>query len=347
MLGVVAGGGHHSFCFCGVISIENLLHAWLDFRKNKRSKTDVSKFELNLENNLFELHNQLVSNKWEPDPYEKFVVYDPKPRIIHKASVRDRVLYQAVYKQLYQIFDKTFIFHSYSSRNFKGIYAGIKSLEESMIKISGNYIKPCHILKCDIRKFFDSVDHNILFRLISHKIMDKEFLYLIKQILFSFEKTKGKGLPLGNVTSQIFSNIYLNELDQYIKHKLKAKYYFRYCDDFVLVSDSKEYLQFCVREIELFCHSILLLDLHAKKIIFRKAINGVDFLGYVLLPYRKVLRTKTKNRMIKKLSKLKNAFGKGLFKRDYLEKVAQSYLGLISHCKSGYIKEQIERVFWD
>lgn len=347
MLGVVAGGGRHSYDFYNVISIGNLLSAWREFRKSKRSKADVSGFELNLEDNIFELHNQLASGIWQPDSYKKFIIHDPKPRIIHKASVRDRVLYQAVYRKLYQIYDKTFIFHSYSSRNSKGIHAGVKSLEMSVRKVSQNYSGSCHILKCDVRKFFDSVDHAILFHLISQKISDEVFLNLIKRILFSFVKTEGKGLPLGNVTSQIFSNIYLNELDQFIKHKLKAEYYFRYCDDFVVVADSREYLEYCVIKIERFCKEKLLLDLHPHKIIFRKSFQGVDFLGYLILPNRRVLRTKTKRRMLKKLAKLKIMFDDGLIETEYLDQVAQSYLGLLSHCKSKNIKQQIERIFWD
>lgn len=324
-----------------------MLAAWQKFREGKRLKLDVIKFELNLENNLFELHNLLVSQNWKPDPYEKFFTYDPKPRIIHKATVRDRVLYQAVYQVLYQIFDSSFIFHSYSSRNYKGTHAGILSVEKYIRKLTRNYTNRAHILKCDVRKFFDSVDHQILLGLIQKKITDPKLYPLIKLIIYSFETLPRKGLPLGNVTSQIFSNIYLNELDQYVKQSLKARNYVRYCDDFVIVSDSKNYLDDCVEKIKEFCKKRLLLDLHSNKIIFRKANQGVDFLGYIILPHRKVLRTKTKNRMLKKLATLKIIFEKGLIKKEYLEQVVQSYLGLLSHCKGENITQQIERIFWD
>lgn len=341
------GRSCHGFDFNDFISVENLLVAWKKFRKGKQSKPDVFNFEMDLENNLFELHNLLISGKWNPSPYKEFLIYDPKLRKISKASVQDRILYQAVYQTLYQIFDSTFIFHSYSSRNFKGIYAGIFSLEKYINKISKNYTFSCHILKCDIKKFFDSVDHNILFNLTSKKITDPNFLLLIKQIIYSFEKTTGKGLPLGNVTSQIFSNIYLNELDQYIKHNLKAKYYVRYCDDFVIVSDSRLFLVDCLGKIKIFCQERLLIDIHPQKIIFRKAHQGIDFLGYVILSHRLILRTKTKNRMLKKLTNLKMLFDKKLVDEKYVEQVVQSYLGLLSHCKSENVIQQIERIFWD
>lgn len=344
---MLAGGGSHSFNFCDVISLGNLLVAWQEFKKGKCSKSDVSKFEINLENNLFELNNLLIFEKWQPDPYEEFSVCDPKLRKIHKASVRDRVLYQAVYSVLYQVFDSSFIFHSYSSRNLKGIYAGINTLEKYINKISNNHTKPCYVLKCDIRKFFDSIDHNTLINLISKKIADKNLLLLLRQIIFSFEKTQGKGLPLGNVTSQLFSNIYLNELDQYVKHNLKTKCYVRYCDDFVVVSDSKIFLDVSLEKIKIFCKEKLFINIHPNKIIFRKAHQGTDFLGYVVLPHRRVLRTKTKNRLLKKLANLKILFDKGLIKKEYIEQVAQSYLGLISHCKGEGIIQQIERIFWD
>lgn len=344
---VVSGGGHHGFNFYDVISLENLLIAWQEFGKGKRSKSDVSQFEINLENNLFELHNLLVFGKWTPNPYEEFSVYDPKLRKIHKASVRDRVLYQAVYRILYQIFDSSFIFHSYSSRNSKGIHVGICSFEKYIDKISKNHTKSCYVLKCDIRKFFDSIDHDVLFNFISKKVTDKNILLLIKQIIYSFEKTDGKGLPLGNVTSQIFSNIYLNELDHYVKHKLKAKCYVRYCDDFVIVSDSMKYLEFCIENLKKFCKEKLFLDIHPNKIIFRKANQGVDFLGYIMLPHRRVLRIKTKNRLLKKLTNLKILFDRGFIENKYLEQVVQSYMGVLSHCKSEKIIQQIERIFWD
>jgi RNA-directed DNA polymerase len=324
-----------------------LLIAWREFKKGKRSKSDVSEFEINLEDNLFGLHGLFVSGKWKPDPYKEFPVNDPKPRKIHKASVRDRVLFQAVYQTLYQIFDSGFIFHSYSSRDSKGIYAGINSLEKYIHKVSKNHTKSCHILKCDIRKFFDSIDHNILFNLISKKITDKNLLLPVRQIIYSFQKTEGKGLPLGNVTSQIFSNIYLNELDQYVKHALKVKCYVRYCDDFVIISDSRMFLDDCLEKIKIFCKEKLLIDIHPNKIIFRKECQGVDFLGYVMLPHQRILRTKTKNRLLKKLTNLKILFDKGTIEIKYLEQVAQSYLGLLSHCKNENIVQQIERIFWD
>ncbi len=324
-----------------------MFSAWKEFRKGKRSKEDVYLFELNLEQNLFDLNEKLQYENWQADPYKSFFIRDPKLRQIHKASVRDRVFYQAVYRILYQIFDPKFIFHSYSSRNLKGIHAGTKSLDKYIRKVTRNYTKSGCIVKCDIKKFFDSIDHNILLDIISKQVVDKKFVCLIEEIIHSFEKTKGRGLPLGNVTSQIFSNIYLNEMDQFIKHSLRAKYYIRYCDDFVLVSDSVKFLEGCVEEIKIFCTKKLSLQLHPNKIVFRKIHQGIDFLGYVKLPNRSILRTKTKNRLLKKLTHLKEAFNNGTVEAKHMEDVTQSYLGLLAHCKGKNIESQIERIFWD
>lgn len=321
-----------------------MLNAWEEFRKGKRSKEDVAQFEMNIETNLFELHSQLISGKWKPDPYTIFTVHDPKLRIIHKATVRDRVLYQAVYRKLYQIFDPSFIFHSYSSRNDKGTHAGITSFEQYIRKVSKNYNNSGYILKCDIKKFFDSIDHDILFSLIKRKISDLNLLLLIRDIIDFFSTFPGKGLPLGNVTSQLFANIYMNELDQHIKHQLKIKYYVRYCDDFGVVANSREYLEYCVREIRTFCETRLLLNLHPHKVVISKIHQGIDFLGYVLLRHYRVLRTRTKKRTLKKLKALKQVVNLGKTEEEFLERSAKSYLGMLTHCNGKKIAKQIEAI---
>jgi retron-type reverse transcriptase len=320
-------GGHHSCNFSDVISIDNLLLAWRGFRKGKRSKPAVINFELKLEENILSLYQDLICGLWEPKPYKVFYTRDPKLRQIHEADIRDMVLYQAVYQKLYQVFDATFIFDSYSSRKTKGTHAGVKRFEGFANKVTQNYTRAAYALKCDLRKFFDSIDHEILLELIARKIDDYKLFNLIKTIILSFEKSAGKGLPLGNVTSQLFANIYLNELDQFIKHNLKAKYYIRYCDDFVVLSDSTEYLNHCLNKIEYFCAKSLSVNLHPGKIEIRKLKNGVDFLGYVSLPRYRVLRTKTKRRMLKRIS----------------AKNAASYLGMLTHCKGKEIKIEVNK----
>ena len=276
--------------------------------------------------------------------YTAFNVCDPKLRRIHKACARDRVLHHAIFRILYPIFDRNFIFDSYSCRVNKGTHGAVKRLEIFARKISKNNSVNIFALKCDIKKFFDSIDQNILMKLIQNKIADENALWLIGEVIKSFEKTKDKGLPLGNVTSQLFANIYLNELDQFIKHKLRAKYYLRYCDDFIILADNKEYLGQLAGKIENFLLGKLKLELHPDKIIIRKFRQGIDFLGYVVLPAHRVLRTKTKKRILRKIRiKAANLHNKLILEQN-LEQSRQSYFGVLKHCKGFKIKNRIDKL---
>ncbi|MDP3999656.1 MAG: reverse transcriptase domain-containing protein [bacterium] len=323
------GGGIKSHnIFERIISLENLFLAWKEFRRGKRKKSDVQQFEFNLEDNLFQLHQELKDKIYKPDLYTAFYVQDPKLRHIHKASVRDRVLHQAIFRILYVIFDKGFIYDSDSSRLGKGTHIAVERLGIFLRKLSKNYCKPVFVLKCDISKFFDSIDQQILLNLIKKKIFDPKDIWLIEKVIKSFEKNPDKGLPLGNVTSQLFANIYLNELDQFIKHKLKIKHYLRYCDDFVVLSDTKENFIGITDKVSKFLADNLNLTLHPNKIIIRKFSQGIDFLGYIARPHYRILRTKTKRRLLRKIN------GKNL----------QSYLGLLKHCQGYKIQKQLNEL---
>lgn len=207
-----------------LISIENLFQAWSEFRKCKRQKRDVQIFERNLEDNLFNLHQELTRKTYRHGGYQDFYVNDPKRRHIHKAEVVDRLVHHLLYKYLYAFFDKSFIYDSYSCRLEKGTHRGVKTLEKFTRIVSKNYTKNCWALKCDIKQFFASVDHKILKDLIKKRINDENTLWLTNQAIDSFSVVAGfiRGIPLGNLISQIFANIYLNELDQFVKHKLKT-----------------------------------------------------------------------------------------------------------------------------
>ena len=339
----VGGGGSVYSLFHNIVSLSNLLKAWKEFKKCKNTKVDVVEFEFNLENNLFLLHKELMNKTYKPNPYQAFFVYDPKRRHIHKATVRDRVLHQAIFRILYPIFDKHFIFNSYSSRIGKGTHKASKRLFIALRKESKNWRRPVFALKCDIRKFFDSIDHNILFELIKKKISDEDTLLLIDKILKSFEKLPNVGLPLGNVTSQLFANIYLNELDQFVKHKFKVKSYFRYADDFIILSDNESELLNLLRDIKVFLKEKLKLDLHPGKVFIRKLKQGVDFVGYVVLPNAVVLRTKTKRRILKKLKSAEKKLLAGEISEENFTQIKASYMGVLKHCKNKEIKRKIQK----
>ncbi len=321
--------------------MENLFLAWREFRKGKRSKSDVQKFEFNLEDNLFQLHRELKNKTYQHSDYTAFYIQDPKLRRIHKACVRDRVLHHAIFRILYPIFDKGFIFDSYFCRLGKGTHRAVDRLEKFTRKLSRNNRKNIFALECDIRKFFDSIDQDILLGIIKSKIKDTDALWLVDRIVKSFGKEKGRGLPLGNATSQLFANIYLNELDQFIKHKLRVKYYLRYCDDFVILGESWERLGELVVSIVRFLKENLKLSLHSDKIIIRKYHQGIDFLGYVSLPHYRALRTKTKRRMLKKITGRYQKLQQGLISKKSLNQSLQSYLGVLKHCRGYKIKQKI------
>lgn len=172
--------------FKQVISLKNLFFAWEEFKKDKQKKFDVQKFEKDLEQNIFQLHRELKNKSYKHRPYTSFYVHDPKPRHIHKAEVRDRVLHHAIFSVLNPVFELTYIPNSFSCRIGKGTHKGVEILNKMLNKVSGNARKQCFALKCDIKKFFDSVDHNILFKIISKRIKDKDTIWLIKEIIDSY-----------------------------------------------------------------------------------------------------------------------------------------------------------------
>ncbi|MDO8565991.1 MAG: reverse transcriptase/maturase family protein [Candidatus Moranbacteria bacterium] len=298
-------------------------------------------FEFQLEDNLLQLHQELASQTYRHGPYEGFYVSDPKLRHIHKASVRDRILHQAIFRVLYPIFDAHFIYDSYSSRVSKGTHFGVKRLLQACRKVSENWKAPAYALKCDIRRFFDSIDHAILRKLVVKKITDHKTLWLIDIIFASFEKEKGKGLPLGNVTSQLFANIYLNELDQFAKHTLKARHYFRYCDDFIIVHRNRIFLEEALVKIRAFVSETLFLELHPYKVEIRKVSQGIDFLGYVILPHRTVVRMATKSRLLRKLNDARKNFRTGKITGETFGSIIHSYLGVLLHSRNRRIRRWV------
>lgn len=293
-------------------------------------------FERNLEDNLFALHKRLSNKSYKHGGYSEFYVNDPKRRHIHKASVTDRIVHHLLYKYLYGIFDKTFIYDSYSCRLNKGTHRAVKRLEKFARKISKNYTKNFWALKLDIKQFFASVNHDILLKLIAGKVEDENILWLIKEIIASFSTGHDmRGIPLGNLTSQILANIYLNELDKFMKQKLKVKYYLRYADDFLLLSVNKQYLLHCFETVKYILKNPLMLELHPKKIILRKFSWGIDYCGYVVLPHYVLPRPKTKKRIFARVEK-------GSFSNQSI----QSYIGYLSHAQSYVVQQQIKNLFY-
>ena len=303
-----------------IFSFESILESFNEFKRDKKYKKDVTIFSMNLIGNLSSLHKDLTNGSYKHGGYRYFKISDPKPRDIHKASVRDRIIHHCIYRSLYPYFNKYFIHDSYSCRLEKGTHRAIHRFESFSRKESENGTKTIWIIKCDIKKCFASVDHSVLKSVLKHYLKCNKTFNVVNSIIDSFDSGfSGKGIPLGNLTSQLFINIYLNELDQFMKRKIKAKFYIRYADDFVIFSEDKDYLWELVSKIWEFLEEELKLQLHPNKLFIKTLSSGIDFLGWVHFSNHRVLRTSTKSRMFKRLE--------GEFKKETLA----SYLGLLSH----------------
>jgi len=249
---------------------------------------------------------------------------DPKTRKISKSAFRDRIVHHALVKVIEPIFDKSFIYDSCANRKVKGNLFAIKRFELFKRKVTNNLKSEAFCLKADIKHYFQEVNHEALINLIRRKINDKKIIWLIKQILYNcFNK---KGMPLGNLTSQFFANIYLHELDYFVKHKLKAKYYIRYVDDFVILHSSKEQLKIWKQEINEFLKKELRLELHPEKSCISSLSKGIDFIGFRNFYYFKLLRKRNIKSMLMKVEKYKEG-------EISKEKLLESFQGWQAYAK--------------
>ncbi len=329
-----------------IICVENLLEAWKEFIRGKRNKKDVQEFQYRLMDNILALHADLAAKTYVHGPYHAFNISDPKPRNIHKATVRDRLLHHALYRKLYPFFDRTFIADSYSCRKEKGTHRAMNRFRACAFKVSSNHTRTCWVLKCDKRKFFASIDHAILTSILATYIPDQSILTLLSAVIDSFDSgyiplsttvregiyTRRKGLPLGNLTSQLLVNIYMNEFDQFVKHRLKANYHIRYADDFVILSHDRALLEDMLMRTEAFLQEKLRLQLHPDKVSISTVASGVDFLGWVHCPNHRVLRTATRRRM-----------GARLLENPHEASIA-SYRGLLLHGNTFELQHQLPRL---
>ncbi len=322
------------YAYDDITSVENLLSAWQEFIRGKRNKPDVQQFQWRLMDNILALHRDLKSQTYRHGAYHAFKISDPKPRDIHKASVRDRLVHHAIHRVLYQFFDHTFIDDSYSCRVNKGTHRAMNRLREYAYTVSQNHTRTCWVLKCDVKKFFASIDQQTLFEILACHIHDERTQALIMKVVRSFHSTtRGKGLPLGNLTSQLFVNIYMNEFDQYVKHKLKTRYYIRYADDFVILARKKSQLESLVPQIADFLEPYLKLTLHPRKVSIATFASGIDFLGWVHFPDHRVLRTSTRRRAVRNCAGMEAG-----------DPVVRSYLGLSSHGRARGLRNLIREL---
>lgn len=263
------------------ISLGMIWQSWWAYSKGKHSSRDLQEFQYYLEANLFQLWQDLQSGQYKHGGYRQFRVTDNKARDISVARMRDRVVHRLLYDYLTPLYDKTFIYDAWSCRVGKGLIGCVQRTQQFLRSSPDAFI-----WRADVQKFFDSVNHEVLLSIIRRKVTDPKVLCLLEEVIRSFASFKGQGtgMPIGNLTSQIFANIYLNELDRFVKNTLKPYAYLRYGDDFILIHNDLKLLGMFQNKTESFLNEQLKLKLHTKNNLIIKAKHGLKFLGVVLYP---------------------------------------------------------------
>ncbi len=288
-----------------IYSLDNLILAYKKARKGKTKKDYVRKFEESLIENLLKLQNELKNQAYKPKPLKTFILRDPKTRKISKSAFRDRIVHHTLVNILEPIFDKSFIYDNCANRKGKGNLFALKRFDKFNRKVTKNNHKTAFCLKADIKHYFQEVSHEILLKIIIKKINDKAVINLIKSILDNSWVRENIGMPLGNLTSQFFANVYLNELDYFVKHKLRAKYYIRYVDDFVILHENKELLETWKGKINDFLKEKLKIELHQDKSNIIPLSRGIDFVGFRNFYYFTLLRKRNIRSILIKIEQYK------------------------------------------
>ena len=326
--------------FDKVLSYETLMEAHKRSRKGKGYRNEIIKFNLKQEEYIMWLYKELKNGKYKHGGYNVFYVTEPKVRKIEKSRYIDRIVHRwLVDNFLEPVFVPTFVNTSFACLKGKGMHRAAIYVQQSMKSALAKW-KDYYVLKMDVAKYFDSIDKSILFNILKGKIKDEKLLWLIREI--KKKKKRERGLEIGNYTSQMFGNIYLNEQDQFIKHKLHIKYYARYLDDSVIIVKTKEEAKIALKEIAKFLEENLRLKLNNKTQIF-KGKQGINFCGYKINEYRMKLRDKGKRKLKKKVKKLTSIIYNG----NMTSKDARIYLaGHMGYIKYANVKNLMEKLFY-
>jgi len=330
----------HNLLYVKLCSLDNLRLAYRKARKGKTKEWYVIKFEEKLDDELIRLKHELETQTYKPKSLKRFIIADPKTRVIHASHFRDRIVHHATFNIIEPIFDKTFIYDSYANRKEKGSLAAINRFDYFKRKVSenGRLVKDAkdnnmiigYVLKADIKHYFHTVDHDVLMSIIKKKISDNKLLRLIRTILDENSDYSGKGMPIGNLTSQLFANVYLNELDYFVKHKLRAKYYLRYVDDFAILDKNRKVLLEYRESINDFLKSELKIELHEEKSQVYPLHGGIGLLGYRMFYYYR-LPTKRNIRMLRnRLLDFERQYRNGEISK---EKISESIEGWCAYAK--------------
>ena len=355
----------------------DLFQAYYDARKNKRNTINALAFEQHFEASVFALFDELVDKSYEPKPSICFVVDKPVKREIFAADFRDRVIHHFIFNCISPLFEKTFINDSYSCRKSKGTHYGISRIDHFIRSCSENYTKDCYILKLDIKGYFMTMNRKLLFQKVKSLLVDKKheidtdlplMLYLIQKTVFNdptgsctikgeksdwiglpknkslFHAKADCGFPIGNLTSQLFGNIYLNEFDHFVKRDLGIRYYGRYVDDFVLVHRDKDYLKSLIETMREYLMENLQLELHPNKIYLQHYTKGVKYLGAVIKPHRIYIANRIKGSFyaaIEKQNKIVRDHKPTTEEQEKFQSSMNSYLGILKHYKTYNMRKRM------
>ncbi len=336
-----------------VWAFENLVTAFEQARRGKPKTPELCAFEYNLEANLFALQEELQTHTYRPGPYHHFYIHEPKKRKVSAAPFRDRVVHHALCNVIEPIFEARFIFDSYACRVGKGTHRALARCQEFLRQ------NP-YAFQADIQKFFPSVDHQILLDILARRIKDAEVMDLIRLILASGEGVladeyvmewfrgddllspleRPRGLPIGNLTSQFWANVYLNELDTFVKHTLRCRYYVRYVDDLIVFGHDKAELHRVREQIAGFLER-LRLRLHPRKQRVYPVTTGVDFLGFISFPQRRKIRRDNVKRFMRRLRRFQRRYAAGEMTLGQIERSLQSWIAHSRYADSYRLRRKI------
>jgi len=322
-----------------IYELENLHNAYLKARLGKRERTEVLRFERDLEGNLIRLQEHLVNETYTTGQYRKFYVHEPKHRLVAALPFRDRVTQHALISVIEPIWERRFIHHSYACRPGRGMHKGSTQAQQWLREVQRQH-GTAYCLKADVSKYFASIDQDVLGGILSRKIACQPTLNLCKNIMASWPQ----GLPIGNLTSQLWANIYLHELDAMVKHELRIHRYIRYMDDFVIIHHDKSYLKAVLNTITEFLNNALKLRLNNKTQIFPVSQNNgraLDFLGYRTWPTHKRIRKDSVKRMNKKMKKMARLYATGDIDHDYIKRRIVSWVGHAQYADSYRIRNKV------
>jgi len=323
-----------------IYEFDNIHRAYLKARRCKRYRGEILRYTERLEENLINIQNHLIWQSYQPGEYRFFIVTEPKERQIQALPFNDRVVQHALNNVIEPVLERAFIYHSYACRKGKGAHIASEHLSRWLYDLHVQHGEAVYCLKADISKYFHSIDHDALKRIIRRKIKCKRTLWLIDKIIDHNGLGTHTGIPVGNLTSQVFANVYLHELDSYVKETLREHYYMRYMDDFVLLSHDKESLRRTLADIEGFLWETLKLRLNPKTYIF-KVKQGVDFIGYRHWCTHKKVRKGSVKRIRKKIKRFIERYATGAIDFQTVNKSIQSWLGHIKHADTFNLRNKI------